>query len=82
MSISKIARLWIAAGFVAAPALAQATPLKVVTVAAPDVNCVFDPSCKLTVTDTVDDIVIPGMTARPFCSRAPSAARRARPATA
>lgn len=59
--LSKTIRLWAAAAFVAVPAVAQAVPLKVVTVAAPDVNCVFDPSCKLVVTDTVGDIVIPGM---------------------
>ncbi|HEV7919332.1 MAG TPA: hypothetical protein VGR02_00930, partial [Thermoanaerobaculia bacterium] len=34
----------------AAPAL-FAQPLKVVKVAAPAVNCVFNPTCKVTVTD-------------------------------
>src|SRR5205085_6609182 len=62
--LTKSLRLWAAAAFIAAPAAAQAAPLKVVTVAAPDVNCVFDPSCKLTVTDSVGDIVIPGMTGK------------------
>lgn len=61
MSILKTARLCIAAAFVAAPAALQAAPLKVVTVTAPDVNCVFDPSCKLSVTDTLGDIVIPNL---------------------
>ena len=64
MNISKTLRLWIAAAFVAAPAAAQAAALKVVTVTAPDINCVFDPSCKLVVTDSVGDIVIPGMTGK------------------
>lgn len=62
----KTLRLCAVAAFIAAPAAAQAVPLKVVTVAAPDVNCVFDPSCKLTVIDSVGDIVIPGMTGKAF----------------
>jgi hypothetical protein len=59
--LSKTIRLWAAVAFVAAPAAAQAVSLQVVTVAAPDVNCVFDPTCKLFVTDTVGDIVAPGI---------------------
>jgi hypothetical protein len=35
------------------------TPLKVVNVGAPSINCVFDPSCTVTVTDTTDTIPIP-----------------------
>lgn len=62
--LTKTIRLWAAVAFMAAPAAAQAVPLKVVTVAAPDVNCVFDPSCKLTVTDTVGDITIPNATGK------------------
>jgi hypothetical protein len=38
--------------------------LTVVKVAAPDVNCVFDPSCTITVTDSAGDIVIPGTTGK------------------
>jgi hypothetical protein len=34
-------------------------PLKVVNVGAPSINCVFDPSCTVTVTDTTDTIPIP-----------------------
>lgn len=34
------------------PGFAQAVPLKVVNVTAPDVNCVFNKTCKVTVTDT------------------------------
>ncbi len=37
----------------------QAASLSFVDVAAPDVNCVFDPSCKITVTDSVATIVLP-----------------------
>ena len=39
-------------------------PLKIVNVTAPDINCVFDPSCKLTVTDSAGDIVIPNVTGK------------------
>lgn len=35
------------------------TPLKVVNVGAPAVNCVFDPSCAVNVTDTTAPIPIP-----------------------
>ena len=35
------------------------TPLKVVNVGAPAINCVFDPSCRVTVTDTTAPIPIP-----------------------
>lgn len=35
------------------------TPLKVVNVGAPAINCVFDPSCTVTVTDTTAPIPIP-----------------------
>lgn len=64
MSTSKLIGLCVAAAFVAAPAAVQATPLKIVTVTAPDINCVFDPSCKLPVTDSVGDIVIPNATGK------------------
>lgn len=37
---------------------ACSTPLKVVNVGAPSINCVFDPSCKVKVTDTVATIPI------------------------
>jgi hypothetical protein len=62
--LTKTLRLWAAAAFMTAPVAAHAVPLKLVTVTAPDVNCVFDPSCKVTVTDSVGDIVIPGMTGK------------------
>lgn len=62
---SKLIGLPIAA-ILALPVAAQATALKIVNVTAPDVNCVFDPSCKLTVADTVGDIMIPGMIGKAF----------------
>lgn len=43
----------------AAPA--AAAPLAVVTVAAPAINCVFNTSCKITVSDTVGTIPVPGI---------------------
>ena len=48
-----------AAVFATAPV--AAAPLAVVTVAAPDINCVFNPTCKITVTDTGGNIPIPGI---------------------
>jgi len=39
---------------------AQASPLNFVNVTAPDINCVFNTTCKVTVTDSVDTIVVPG----------------------
>ena len=59
--LNKAIRLCAAAAVLAAPAAVQAASLNVVKVTAPDVNCVFDPSCKLTVTDSVSDIVAPGI---------------------
>ena len=64
MSRSRLIGLCIAAAFVAAPATVQAASLKIVDVTAPDINCVFDPSCKLPVTDSIGDIVIPGVTGK------------------
>jgi hypothetical protein len=43
--------------FMAVPA--QAGPLSFVEVAAPDINCVFNTTCKVTVTDSVGTIVVP-----------------------
>ena len=58
---SKTIRVGAFVALLASPATVQAASLNVVTVAAPDVNCVFDPSCKLVVTDSVGDILIPNM---------------------
>jgi hypothetical protein len=46
---------------VAASTSAEATQLTVVNVSAPAVNCVFNPSCKVTVTDTVAKFSWPGV---------------------
>ena len=58
------AAMRIGLGFVVAMCLvssaAQAAPLTVVNVGAPSVNCVFNTTCKVTVTDSVGDIVLPG----------------------
>jgi hypothetical protein len=40
------------------PNLAEAAALKVVNVGAPAINCVFNPSCTVTVNDTVDNIAM------------------------
>ena len=42
-----------------APALSQAAPLTVVDVGAPAINCVFNPTCTVTVTDTPGAIMLP-----------------------
>jgi hypothetical protein len=41
------------------PAAARAQPLTVVEVAAPAINCVFNPSCTITVTDSVGYLALP-----------------------
>jgi hypothetical protein len=42
--------------------VAGAAPLTVVTVAAPDINCVFETDCTVVVTDSVGNIPLPGIT--------------------
>lgn len=42
--------------------IASAAPLTVVTVAAPDINCVFETDCSVVVTDSVGNIALPGST--------------------
>lgn len=42
--------------------IASAAPLTVVTVTAPDINCVFETDCTIVVTDSVGDITLPGST--------------------
>jgi hypothetical protein len=60
----------IAAGFLiaiaAAATTAVASPLKIVDVSAPAVNCKFDPSCKTLVTDSVANFTLPGSTGNAF----------------
>ena len=42
--------------------VAVAAPLTVVTVAAPDINCVFETDCTIVVTDSVGNIAVPDTT--------------------
>ncbi len=49
-----------------AAASAAAAPLSVVTVAKPAVNCKFDPSCTIPVTDTVANFTLPGTSGKAF----------------
>ena len=42
--------------------VAGAAPLTVVTVAAPDINCVFETDCTVVVTDSVGNIALPSAT--------------------
>jgi hypothetical protein len=39
----------------------KGAPLKVVQVASPEINCVFDPDCSLAPTDTIATFDLPGM---------------------
>jgi hypothetical protein len=47
-----------------APTQTGATNLKIVKVAAPAINCVFNSTCKVTVSDTVADIPLPGISGK------------------
>jgi hypothetical protein len=42
--------------------VAGATSLSVVTVSAPEINCIYETDCTVTVTDTVANITLPSMT--------------------
>jgi len=57
---------WAGAIALATVTLAQAGPLTVVQVAAPDVNCVFNASCTITVTDSTGSIPLPWAAGTPF----------------
>jgi hypothetical protein len=62
MSHSKHGMLYFAATLLAAvSAPAQAALLKVVNVNAPAVNCIYNTTCKITVTDSVGIIPVPGI---------------------
>ena len=50
----------VACALLLAPLAAQAAPLTIVNVGAPAINCVFNPACTVTVTDTVGNFVPPG----------------------
>lgn len=41
------------------PAFAQAAPLTVVNVGAPAINCIFNPTCTVTVTDSIGTFTLP-----------------------
>jgi hypothetical protein len=58
MRTAQLIQLSVAATFVVAAA-AQAAPLSFVNVAAPDINCVFNTACSVTVTDSVGTITVP-----------------------
>jgi len=47
------------ATFALLPNAAEAQPLSVVEVSAPAINCVFNPSCTITVSDTTGNILLP-----------------------
>jgi len=47
------------AAFAILSGTAQAQPLKVVEVSAPAINCVFNTACKITVSDTTGNILLP-----------------------
>src|SRR6516165_4282515 len=59
MSVRRMAGLSLALCLSAPPASAQ--PLSITDVAAPAINCVFNASCTITVTDTVGAIAIPAV---------------------
>jgi hypothetical protein len=66
MNISTRILLGVAAVCAAGPEIAGAAPLSVVEVTAPDINCVFNTTCKVTVTDSSGDISFGGMTGKGF----------------
>jgi hypothetical protein len=61
MRTSRRIGLHAAAALLSVPAAALATPLSVVEVSAPDINCVFHAGlpCVITVTDSIGDIPLP-----------------------
>jgi hypothetical protein len=62
MSTSTLHRLTCAGALLLAPFAASAASLSVVSVSAPDINCVFDTDCTITVTDSVGTIPVPNLT--------------------
>jgi len=57
---------WASALALVSATLAQAGPLTVIQVAAPDVNCVFNASCTITVSDTTGHIPLNFSAGAPF----------------
>jgi hypothetical protein len=47
------------AAFAMLSSAVEAQPLTIVEVSAPAINCVFNPACKITVSDTVGNILLP-----------------------
>ena len=47
-------------------AMAAAAPLTIVNVSAPDINCKFDPSCKIVVNDSTANFTLPGTSGNAF----------------
>jgi hypothetical protein len=47
------------AAFAMLSGAAEAQPLTIVEVSAPAINCVFNPACKITVSDTLGNILLP-----------------------
>lgn len=45
-----------------AAGITMATPLTVVNVSAPEINCVFETDCTIVVTDTIGTVTLPGST--------------------
>jgi hypothetical protein len=67
MKLSVNARAVLAAALLLMlPAAASATPLIISDVKAPDVNCVFNTTCRIVVNDTVGDIAVPGAVGKAF----------------
>lgn len=57
---------WIAPLLATLPPAAWAQPLVIVSVKAPAINCVFDPSCKVVVNDTSSPIALAGAAGTAF----------------
>ena len=51
-------RAFVALLFCFTPLVVAAAPLKVVNVSAPAINCVFNPTCTVTVNDPTDNIAM------------------------
>jgi len=64
MSVRKILLLLLA-GFTLGPST-WAAPLRIVEVAAPSINCVFDSDCRITVSDFTAPITLPGTSGEGF----------------
>ena len=55
-------KFYLAAILCSLTSVANAAPLTVVKVAAPDINCVFETDCTVVVTDSVGNIALPNVT--------------------